>query len=393
MNLNLEVSIILPTLNESDNLKVIIPELVSELNKRKQINYEILIIDDGSKDNTHEVINNLIKDIENLQIYIRNEEKSLPLSILKGIELSKYEYVLWIDADGSMPAEDVGRLIDAQVENKNSVIVGSRFVEGGGYKGTVFNEDNQFRKAIKNVSKSKDSVIATVLSTIFNKILSLISSTGVKDMTSGFIIGKKINFHRRSFLSANYGDYFIFLVKDLSKKNIDIIEIGYKCQTRIHGVSKSGNSLKEIFILGLPYIKAAIRKWKLMKVLDSEKNLLAIFLKEEDIKPGRNFLTDDSQEMQLAGFNFTEKTTVENHIHNDIERNIKTTSEILTVISGEMVVNIFDSKLNFVHSEVLKTGDTVALFQGGHGIEIESKCKFIESKQGPYYPDLDKKRF
>ena len=260
MNLNLEVSIILPTLNESDNLKVIIPELVSELNKRKQINYEILIIDDGSKDNTHEVINNLIKEIENLQIYTRNEEKSLPLSILKGIELSKYEYVLWIDADGSMPAEDVGRLIDAQVENKNSVIVGSRFVEGGGYKGTVFNEDNQFRKAIKNVSKSKDSVIATVLSNIFNKILSLISSTGVKDMTSGFIIGEKINFHKKSFLSANYGDYFIFLVKDLSKKNIDIIEIGYKCQTRIHGVSKSGNSLKEIFILGLPYIKAAIRK-------------------------------------------------------------------------------------------------------------------------------------
>ena len=130
-----------------------------------------------------------------------------------------------------------------------------------------------------------------------------------------------------------------------------------------------------------------------MKVLDSDNNLLAIFLKEEDIKPGRNFLTDDSQEMQLAGFNFTEKTTVENHIHNDIERNIKTTSEILTVISGEMVVTIFDSKLNFVHSEVLKTGDTVALFQGGHGIEIESECKFIESKQGPYYPDLDKKRF
>ena len=79
MNLNLEVSIILPTLNESDNLKVIIPELVSELNKRKQINYEILIIDDGSKDNTHEVIKNLIKEIENLQIHIR--KFGLPLTI------------------------------------------------------------------------------------------------------------------------------------------------------------------------------------------------------------------------------------------------------------------------------------------------------------------------
>ena len=31
--------------------------------------------------------------------------------------------------------------------------------------------------------------------------------------------------------------------------------------------------------------------------------------------------------------------------------------------------------------------------RGGHGIEIDESCKFIETKQGPYLPDLDKKRF
>ena len=87
---------------------------------------------------------------------------------------------MWLDADGSMPAKDIKRLIDVQVQNLDSVIVGSRFVEGG-FKGTVLNEENKFRKALINVYNSNDSVIAMFLSLLFNYLLSLLSSTKVKD--------------------------------------------------------------------------------------------------------------------------------------------------------------------------------------------------------------------
>ena len=166
---------------------------------------------------------------------------------------------MWLDADGSMPATDIKKLIDVQLENLNSVIVGSRFVEGGGFKGTVLNEENKFRKALINVYNSNDSVIAMLLSLLFNYLLSLLSSTKVKDMTSGFIIGPKKEFNEDSFLNANYGDYFVYLMKDLEVKNTSIVEVGYKCQTRISGVSKTGNSLLQLFKLGVPYIKAALK--------------------------------------------------------------------------------------------------------------------------------------
>ena len=130
-----------------------------------------------------------------------------------------------------------------------------------------------------------------------------------------------------------------------------------------------------------------------MKILDKDNNLLAIILKSQQIKPGRNFLTNNNQEMQLAAFDFKEETIIENHIHNKIQRNISTTSGVLTVIDGEMLVKIFDNDLRIVHTENLLKGDTVALFEGGHGLEIKNGCKFIESKQGPYYPDKDKKKF
>ena len=56
-------------------------------------------------------------------------------------------------------------------------------------------------------------------------------------------------------------------------------------------------------------------------------------------------------------------------------------------------VKIFNESLNFIDEVKLKSGDTISLLRGGHGIEIEKSCKLIETKQGPYIPDKDKKRF
>ena len=44
---------------------------------------------------------------------------------------SNYEYVMWLDADGSMPATTIKDLISLQSENLDNVIIGSRFVKGG----------------------------------------------------------------------------------------------------------------------------------------------------------------------------------------------------------------------------------------------------------------------
>jgi hypothetical protein len=95
------------------------------------------------------------------------------MSIWDGIERSKSEYVLWMDADGSMPAETVKELALLLMQNPESVIVGSRFVEGGAYKGIVELEEKSMFKAIVNVYKSNDTVLGMVLSNLFNKLLTV----------------------------------------------------------------------------------------------------------------------------------------------------------------------------------------------------------------------------
>ena len=93
------------------------------------------------------------------------------LSIYEGIENSRIEYVMWLDADGSMPVDDMLNLVRTQKENLDDVIIGSRFVEDGGYKGVKDLSKNKFIQAIKSVRDSNDSVLGMIFSIMFNRVL------------------------------------------------------------------------------------------------------------------------------------------------------------------------------------------------------------------------------
>lgn len=253
-----DITVILPTINEEENLKILIPELIDVFFTKDELKYEILVVDDGSTDNTVELIRKMNMENNRVKIISRTATPSLPSSIYEGIVSSKSEYVLWMDADGSMPVYDVKRLIDEQLKNPDTVIIGSRFVKGGGYKGTGTDKEKSLSKTIKNVYESEDSILAVFLSKIFNSLLVFLLKSEVKDITSGFIIGRKEYFKKDIFEDANYGDYFIFLVLSLMKRNIEIKEIGYVCLTRIAGYSKTSNSILDLLKKGLPYIKVAI---------------------------------------------------------------------------------------------------------------------------------------
>ena len=255
----IEISIVLPTLNEGENLQLLVPDIQKELKKIEINSFEIIIVDDGSEDNSKIIVEDLSNTYGNVRFIDRTGEKSLPLSILEGIKNSNFPYVMWLDADGSMPADTVKKLIIEQVKSPGSVIIGSRFVEGGGYKGIKKGEETSFFKAINNVYNSEDSILAVFLSKIFNQLLNRILRIGVKDLTSGFIIGKKEYFDEEAFIGASYGDYFIKLMLILKSKSITCKEIPYFCETRIFGESKTGSNYIQLFKRGLPYLKLAFK--------------------------------------------------------------------------------------------------------------------------------------
>ena len=251
----MKFSIILPTLNESKNIEILIPDIISELNHLNTSDFEIIVVDDNSVDDIVEVMKSFSKNYKNVSLYIRKENPSLPLSILEGIEKSKYEYIMWLDADGSMGAKYVKLLVDEIKKYPEEIIIGSRFVKGGGYKGVSLKGDDTFIKSMRNVYNSEDSVLAVILSKLFNNLLSSFLNVGVRDITSGFIIGKKTYFDEEIFIGASYGDYFIKLLINARNKGVKCREVGYICTPRLYGVSKTGTNYFQLFKRGLPYIK------------------------------------------------------------------------------------------------------------------------------------------
>lgn len=255
---NIDLSIILPTINEEKNLSFLIPEIIEVLNNQEISIYEIIVVDDNSSDGTEKLINNLSYINSKIKYLKRTGSSSLPMSIWDGIEFAKQKYVMWLDADGSMTSTGVNLLLKNLIENQESVIIGSRFVNGGGYKGIEI-ENKNLISAFQKVYKSEDSFLAVMLSRLFNKFINVFLNCGVKDVTSGFIVGKKSYFAKNIFSIADYGDYFIYLIKNLKYQNINMIEVGYICETRKYGKSKSGTSFYTLFKRALPYFRAAFK--------------------------------------------------------------------------------------------------------------------------------------
>ena len=85
---------------------------------------------------------------------------------------------------------------------------------------------------------------------------------------------------------------------------------------------------------------------------------------------------------------------LERHVHLYNERLVTTTSEVIIVNKGELLVEIYDKKIKlFIGEQKISAGELILFLEGGHSFEILEDATFIEIKQGPYLEGLDKEKF
>ena len=118
-----KMSIIIPTYNESNNIEELIERLeIALLN----INFEIIIVDDDSPDDTGYIAKNMKKKFNNIIVVIRKNKKGLSSAILDGINISSGKYVAVMDADLQHPPEILMNMYIKILNNKD-IIIASRY--------------------------------------------------------------------------------------------------------------------------------------------------------------------------------------------------------------------------------------------------------------------------
>jgi len=129
---NLELSLIVPTYNERDNIETILHRLVGALEGRR---YEIIVVDDDSTDRTWELVEKLSSRMPAIRLERRQGKKrDLAQSIMEGFGLAQGNILGCMDADGSHSPEAVSQLLE-KCENGFEMVVGSRYIAGGSISG------------------------------------------------------------------------------------------------------------------------------------------------------------------------------------------------------------------------------------------------------------------
>jgi len=204
-------TILLPAVNEASNLESVVSEIESAL-RDEELEFEVLIVDDGSNDNTPEVVKELAEKASNVRgIRLRrNFGKSAALDA--GLATCEMDVVILMDADGQDDPAGIPPLLE-QLDHGFHLVTGRRSVR-----------NDRFIK--RNTSK------------LYNWMTSRVSGVDGKDFNSGF----KVMTRDLAKELKLYGELHRYIPVLAEWMGFRSTEVDTNHRARLHGSSKFGRS-------------------------------------------------------------------------------------------------------------------------------------------------------
>lgn len=213
--MKIKYTLILPSYNEFENLKILIPEIFKCFNHN---NYQIIVVDDNSEDNSTKNLKKIFKAHKKITYILRKKKRDLGLSINEGIKKAKGDFLIVMDSDFNHRPKDLKKMIKKFETSNVDMTCGSRFLKGG----------------------ASTSHFRYICSLIFNLFVNLFTNGNLSDNLSGFfIIKKRFLKNNQSKIFYGYGEFYIRLLFYMQRKKIKINEIAVKYGKRKYGYSKS----------------------------------------------------------------------------------------------------------------------------------------------------------
>ena len=125
------ISVIIPSYNEEKTIIATIKETIKVINNIKELNYELIIVNDGSLDNTYDVVRQFAhRSANNIKVesYFPNKGKGFALK--KGTLAARGDYVLFLDADLEIHPDHLLTFLNLLKHSKADAVIGSKTARG-----------------------------------------------------------------------------------------------------------------------------------------------------------------------------------------------------------------------------------------------------------------------
>ncbi len=169
----IKAKILLPAYNEEKTISEIIQRVKSVI-QYMDLSAEIMVIDDGSRDRTAQIVRDL-----GVTCYSNKVNRGKGYSLIRGFRMvHDDEYVITIDSDGEHFPEDIPALMAPALLNEADMIIGSRFIDIRGKigNGSYLNNGKKY------------TVLRKVGNWLFSKVMWILTRNEISDTQSGFRI-------------------------------------------------------------------------------------------------------------------------------------------------------------------------------------------------------------
>ncbi|WP_184259512.1 glycosyltransferase [Rhodopseudomonas rhenobacensis] len=227
----LQLSVIVPTFNERDNVTPLFQRLQVAL---AGIAWEAVFVDDNSPDGTSDVVRALAAGDSRVRCIRRIGRRGLSGACIEGILASSAPYVAVIDADLQHDETQLAKMLGLLQAGQADLVIGSRYIEGG--------SADSFNKHRAGASALATEVAKRVL------------RIDVADPMSGFFMIRRERFEQLAPQLSTQGFKILLDVIATAHGALRIVEIPYTFASRLHGESKL-DSMVMLDFLGLVLAK------------------------------------------------------------------------------------------------------------------------------------------
>ena len=121
----MRLSIIVPLFNEEGNIMKLYEEIKNSVPEKKY-GYELILVNDGSKDNTREILKNLALNDKRIKVLNLAKNYGQSAAFQAGFDICKNEIIITMDGDLQNDPADIELLADFLIESKSDAVVGWR---------------------------------------------------------------------------------------------------------------------------------------------------------------------------------------------------------------------------------------------------------------------------